>query len=343
MSDDIPKSSSDKKSKTKESGRLAARLTRRKDNEIKRNRDGLTFDEQHYWLNRLSILLDKGSRKPTQWKEEVEITLSQHRVFTPLVQRLKKVEVPTIAADEASAAGANELQEALESEIRNTLEVALSFIEAQPITALGYEVRARIREAVYEDIRSIWRWALPILTALIVGGSVGGYFYFGGLVQFAKQSADKAVQKIESQTERVDGFVEQANTGIGHIKDSEKTATATLAKLPSLVQLTDDIERLKDKIQDRTRELNSMTQRLDSMKALVDAREDFNSAVAKMTPDLRQASWIVVLRMALLDNIVLGVVAFAALVSLLFAGWTAWRLRRMRRQLQIKYPDALAA
>jgi hypothetical protein len=299
-----------------------------RENNIIRTHEGFTLEEQAYWKSRIISLMDRGSREPEQWAQEVELTFRQHRLFASLVRQLADARR---AVDSASEAKRRSARQQLDSRVENALEVARRFVESQPITSLDYGVRARISEAVYEVLRKVARIIMPPILVLIFGGTFYGAWQFEGLVAAAKQKSNEAVAAMQKDVEAFNSVRIDATNAEKEMSDEQnklkETNQSTMSKISQLSQqasanqqsISDSMQNVK-LLQAQIVDLNK---KLAQTEVLVNARRQLDEAIAKINPQTREKTWELALKIAvwqditMIGNLVVSVIAvIVALIAL---------------------------
>jgi hypothetical protein len=213
---------------------VRARKTTKIETENQREPDGFTFDEREELLRQLSIITDRGGTNIWTWSREIESILRRHRSLVPLAKLLPKRRDNT-ARGRSGEQERSSREDVLESDIREVLAAAQRIVEAQPVTALGYALRSRIREAVTQDVWSSTpvraaRWVAPALIVLLFGGTLYYSIKFEGLVNLAQQIADKAVSAIKNDTAEVHQSAAVINQDVQEVQRQYQQANTTLSK-----------------------------------------------------------------------------------------------------------------
>jgi hypothetical protein len=300
-------------------------------NASQRDPEGFTLEEREDLLRRLAIITDRGSKDIQIWKAEIEDILRKHRSLSPLVKLLPD----TGTSRNGSAANENETRDAAQDEqIREVLAAATRIVEAQPVTALGYAVRSRIREAVNEDLWSsslvrIARWAAPVLVALLFGGTIWYSIHIkgivDGLVDDARQATNKAVADITAGTEKANRLITELDTNVGKAQEQYKAAATTLNKTNSaldqaqtnLTQQSQAVTQLKDQIAPIEKRVTDLQTSVSQTELLVQARDQLAQAIKNYPVQLTEPMWRLVLNTALYETIVVVIAGIFILINLI--------------------------
>jgi hypothetical protein len=308
-------------------------------NASQRDPEGFTLEEREDLLRRLAIITDRGGKDIQIWKAEIEDILRKHRSLSPLVKLLPD----TRASQNGSAANQNETRDAAEDEqIREVLAAATRIVEAQPVTALGYAVRSRIREAVNEDIWSsspirIARWAAPVLVALLFGGTIFYSIRFEGLVNLADQKATEAVDKIKANTDKADRLATELDTKVTKTQEQYNKATVALTDTSTaldqartnLTEQSTTVNKLKDQLAPLEQRVNNLQTSASQTELLMQASDQLAQAIKNYPVSLTEPMWRLVLNIALYQTIVVVIASFFILINLI--NLSRWLLAAYRR------------
>jgi archaellum component FlaC len=227
---------------------------------------------------------------------------------------------------EAASQGGSPANEAkvaaLVEENHEILGAAMRIVEAQPVTALGYAVRSRIREAVTEDVWSsapvkIMRWAAPFLFVVFFGGTLFYSYRFEGLVNLATQTANQAVADIKSNANQVHTLTTEAESQVNSVKEQSNSANKTLTDMQTrlgqvgsdLSARSGEVDSLKTKIKEQEGRIDRLQKTIGETQEIVDAREQFARAIRQVSPQMGEQTWAMVLKIALYEDIVMLIAA----------------------------------